>query len=70
MNRTPARSEIRLADLKERRPHASKMMNVKLPADLVDSIDRLADQLGANKTETVLMLLNEGLARSKRGKRA
>lgn len=69
-NRTPLRSNLRLTDLKERWPHASKLMNVKLPGDLVAAIDRLAGRLDATKTETVLMLLNEGLARSKRGKRS
>ena len=43
-------------------------MNVKVPAQLGDAIDRLAEHLGATKTDTLLMLLNEGLARVKRGK--
>ena len=68
MTRTPARSDIRLIDLKARQPFASRLMNVKVPADLMEAIDRLAEHLRANKTETVIMLLNEGLARSKRGK--
>ncbi len=41
-------------------------MNVKLPAELVTAIDRLAEHLDASKAETVLMLLNEGLDRSGR----
>ncbi len=59
----PARSNLRLGELMARRPHASRLMNVKLPADLVDSIDALAERLDASKTETVVMLLNEALRR-------
>jgi len=61
--RTPPRSGLRIADLKARQPHASRLMNVRLPGDLIENIARLAEHLGANKTETVVMLLNEGLAR-------
>lgn len=65
-NHTPPRSGLRLTDLKQRGPVARKLMNVKLPAELVTAIDRLAEHLDASKAETVLMLLNEGLDRSGR----
>jgi len=38
----PARSELRLADLKARRPVSGRLMNVKIPVDLADAIDKLA----------------------------
>ena len=70
-SRTPQRSSLRLAELKARQPDARRtLLNVKMPAHLIDAIDGLAEHLGANKTETVLMLLNEGLARVKGGKRS
>jgi len=61
MVRTPARSDLRIADLKRRVPAASRMMTVHLPADLVAAIERLAKELKASKTEVVVALLNAGL---------
>ena len=57
----PTRSELRLADLKARRPVSNKLMNVKIPAHLADAIDKLARTLNASKTAMVVALLNEGL---------
>lgn len=59
---TPSRSELRLGDLKQRRPTTSKLMNVKVPAPVFDQITRLGRAIGASKTEVVVALLNEGLA--------
>ena len=39
----------------------SKLMNVKVPADVLTRIDRVAANLGATKTEVVIAILNEGL---------
>jgi len=39
----------------------SKLMNVKVPADVLARIDRVAANLGATKTEVVIAILNEGL---------
>jgi hypothetical protein len=36
-------------------------MNVKIPTDVSDAIQRVARDLGASKTEVVIALLNEGL---------
>lgn len=36
-------------------------MNVKIPAYVNNAIQRVADDLGASKTEVVVALLNEGL---------
>lgn len=64
----PMRSELRIRDLKGRVPTASRLMNVKVPTALWESIDRLAKELGASRTQVVLALLNAGLeiAASKR----
>ena len=64
--RTPARSELRLADLKARGPVAERLMNVKIPAHLHDAIEKLARTLNATKTAVVIALLNEGLEVVKR----
>jgi len=56
------RSKLRLADLKARTPAASKLMNVKLPVDTIQRIEKLARQLKASKTSVIVALLNEGLA--------
>jgi len=54
------RADLRLADLgTERSP--SKLMNVKVPADLNDAIDQAAADLGCSKTAVVIALVNEGL---------
>ncbi len=39
----------------------SKLMNVKVPANVLARIDRVAANLGATKTEVVIAILNEGL---------
>ena len=59
------RSELRLKDLKRREAGATRLVNVKLPVELTDAIDRVAHDLGASKTEVVIALLNEGLATAK-----
>ena len=40
----------------------NRMMNVKVPIQVCDAIDKLASATGASKTEVVIALLNEGLA--------
>ena len=55
------RADIRLEDLKTREQVASKLMNVKIPAEVSDKIQRVATALKASKTEVVIALLNEGL---------
>lgn len=59
------KSELRLNDLQGRRKPASKLMNVKIPADVSNAIHRVAKALGASKTDVVIALLNEGLDRSR-----
>ncbi|MFN8643153.1 MAG: hypothetical protein U0802_16400 [Candidatus Binatia bacterium] len=60
----PMRSDLRLVDLRRRGGGASKLMNVKIPADVSAAIDRVARTLGVAKTDVVIALLNEGLDRS------
>jgi len=57
----PARSELRLSDLKARQPVSDKLMNVKIPAHLAETIDKLARTLNVSKTAVVVAVLNEGL---------
>ncbi len=55
------RAGLRIADLKRRPVSTSRLMNVKIPADLSDAIDHLAKEFGTSKTEVVVALLNTGL---------
>ena len=54
------RADLRLSDL-ERKKVPSKLMNVKVPDNVSDGIDRVAEELGCSKTAVVIALLNEGL---------
>lgn len=55
------RVDLRLGDLRGRSQVASKLMNVKIPAEVNQQIQRVAEALKASKTEVVIALLNEGL---------
>lgn len=55
------RSELRIADLKQRVPTRSKLMNVKVPTKIAEAIDRISKELGVPKTDVMVALLNEGL---------
>ena len=55
---------IRLNDLVTRGKKGreeSKLMNVKVPNDVLARIDRVANHLRTTKTEVVVAILNEGL---------
>jgi hypothetical protein len=55
---------LRLDDLVTRGKRGreeTKLMNVKVPANVLSRIDRAAANLGATKTEVVIAILNEGL---------
>ncbi len=67
--RTEPRSSLRLTDLKQRQPVASRLMNVKVPGQLADAITEIATHLGTSKTMVVVALLNTGLDVMKRRKR-
>ena len=64
--RTPPRSGLRLADLKQRQPDAKRLLNVKVPAHIAESIAAIATRVGASKTEVFVALINTGLERLKR----
>ena len=58
---------LRLEDLVSRGKRGreeTKLMNVKVPADILKRIDRTSATLGATKTEVVIAILNEGLDRA------
>ena len=59
---TVERSKLRLSDLKTRTPMGTRLMNVKVPIEVVTAIDRLSKELNTSKTNVVVALLNEGLA--------
>jgi len=60
------RSNLRLSDLKARTPVPTRLMNVKLPIDVANAVDRLSKQLHASKTQVVIALLNEALANAQK----
>jgi hypothetical protein len=59
--KTTDRSTLRIADLKQRRPTGSRLMNMKIPAHQWEAIAQLARQFGATKTGIVIALLNAGI---------
>jgi len=60
------RSNLRLSDLKARTPVPTRLMNVKLPINVANAVDRLSKQLHASKTQVVIALLNEALANAQK----
>jgi hypothetical protein len=60
------RADLRLSDLKTRERSTSRLMNVKIPAQLSDAIEEVVRALGASKTEVAVALLNEGLSMAQR----
>jgi len=56
------RADLRLQDLKRRERGTARLMNVKIPVDVSEAIQRVARALNASKTDVVVALLNEGLA--------
>lgn len=61
---TVRRSGLRLADLKARQPMAARLMNVKIPMDVAGTIDLVAATVGASKTEAVIALRKQRLAKT------
>ncbi len=55
------RSELRLKDLGERHHSTRKLINVRIPSDVLEEIERVARELRCSKTEVTIALLNEGL---------
>jgi len=55
------KGDLRLRDLRRRERRTSKLMNVKVPVRINDTIQKVAGDLGVSKTDVVIALLNEGL---------
>lgn len=68
--RTPPRSGLRLADLKQRQPDAKRLLNAKVPAHIAEAIATIATRVGASKTEVFVALINTGLDALQRRKRS
>jgi hypothetical protein len=49
-----------------RQPMRNRLMNVKIPAHVAQSVDPIAEQIGASKIEVMIALPNEGPQRMKR----
>ncbi len=56
-------TQLRLADLvrEPSNPVDNRLVNLKVPADVLFRVHRLARKLGTTKTATIIALLNEGL---------
>ncbi len=64
-------SDLRLSHLYEDPldPAQTRLVNLKVPADLLSRVHRVARQIGVTKTSAIIALLNEGLdeARKRKG---
>lgn len=66
---TDDRSNLRISDLMRRPPAATRLMNVKIPGNILDEIERMAQKLATTKTAVVIALLEAGLERGGKIKR-
>lgn len=59
-------SELRLSHLVGAPPDAAsrRLVNLKVPADLLGRVHRVASRLGVTKSAAIIALLNEGLDRA------
>ena len=63
-------TQLRLSDLvrEPTTPAERRLVNLKVPADILQRVHQLAYKLGVTKTAAIIALLNEGLqAAHKRG---
>jgi len=56
-------TQLRLTHLVQEPPNAAdrRLVNLKVPADLLAQVHQLARKLGVTKTAAIIALLNEGL---------
>ena len=54
------RPDLRLADLSRTRT-PSKLLNLKVPEDVLNGIHAIAADLGCSKADATIALLNEGI---------
>lgn len=57
------RSDMRLSDLRSKKssPEDARLMNVTIPVEVSDAIERIAKETRTSKTNVVIALFNEGL---------
>jgi len=62
------RTKLRLIDLIEPAPRSRerRQVNLKVPSDTLDRVHRVAAELGASKSSTIIALLNEGLVQARK----
>ncbi len=53
--------DLRFADLKRRVPRGVRVKNVRVPAEVVEAVRRVAERLEVTNMELVTALLNHGL---------
>lgn len=58
----PNRSDLRIADLKARKPGVSTVMNIKVPSHVANASAEMAHTLNTSKQRVMVALLDEGLA--------
>jgi hypothetical protein len=63
------RSDLRIADLKRRRPAATRLMNVKVPGHILEAIERMAQELDTTKTAVVIALLEAGIEQGEKSQK-
>jgi type IV secretory pathway component VirB8 len=63
-----ALSEIKFDDLLQQgeRMREQRLVNLKVPADVLARVHHLAEQIGVAKTVVIIALLNEGLEEARR----
>jgi hypothetical protein len=63
-------AELRLNDLYEEPldPSATRLVNLKVPANLLSRVHEIARKLGVTKSAAIVALLNEGLAEAAKRK--
>jgi hypothetical protein len=61
-------ADLRLNDLYEAPldPNATRLVNLKVPANLLIRVHEIARRLGVTKSAAIIALLNEGLAEAEK----
>ena len=61
--RTGDRSNLRIADLKARKPTTTRLINVKIPGHIMEAINRMAQKLNTTKSAVTVALLEAGVGK-------
>ncbi len=61
-------TEIKFEDIlrQSKRLREQRMVNLKIPADVLARVHHLAEKIGVTKTVAIIALLNEGLEEARR----